>query len=76
MNDYLEVPLYLEQDETVTLYVTLRDKSMIAFKGVYQNPVCYDGVWNISHEFHTRKATSILVADQIAYFTKVEDETY
>lgn len=76
MSDYLEAPLYLDEcdeDDTPTLYVHLRDRSMLAFHGVTLNPVRYHGFWSISHVFPglDRQATSVLPADEVVYFSVV-----
>jgi hypothetical protein len=73
MTDYLELSLSLDEDETVTLYVHLKDKSLIAFHCVDSDPVRYHGVWNFSHVYVDRRCTSLVPAEDVSYFTILGD---
>lgn len=70
----LEIDLCLDpdSDEPVKLWVTLRDRSLLMFEGVWSNPTRAHGVWAISHEFLGRRATSFVPAEDVRYFTMLE----
>jgi hypothetical protein len=72
MSDYLELPLYCEEDDERTLYVHLKDKSVLAFFHVKHDPIRYEGWWTIPHMFHGRRASSSIPADDVRYFTTVD----
>lgn len=74
MNDYIELDLYLEEDESATIYIHLKDKSLIAFNGVNASPIRMNGIWTISYEFVGRRATGLVPSEDVVYFTIVEGE--
>lgn len=73
LDDFLELDLYLEDSDydEVALWVTCRNRDMLKFDNVRHNPVRWHGVWSIAHEFFGQRATSILPADEVWYFTTV-----
>lgn len=73
-DDYLEINLYLEdyeEDTSVSLWVHCRNREMLVFHDVRNNPVRYEGRWVIDHDFVDRRATSYIPSDDVWYFTVV-----
>lgn len=71
MDDYLELPLYLEEDETVNLYVYYAPDKMIVIRDVNADPVRYKGWWTISHKFFGKPSTISIEAEKVLYFNSV-----
>ena len=71
MTDYLELPIYLEEDDTVTLYIHCKDKSLIVLNHVSMDPIRYEGIWTVAHKYLDKDATSKIPADLVQYFTIV-----
>jgi WD40 repeat protein len=69
MSDYKELALYLEEDQTVNLWIHLENNKLIFLKDVTFDPVHYQGVWTISYHFLGQKCTALIPSDNILYFT-------
>lgn len=72
MSDYMELPLYCDDEDARNLYVHMKDKSMLVFYNVGHDPIRYDGWWTISHMFYGKPASSSILADEVRYFTTVD----
>jgi hypothetical protein len=72
MNDYKELDLYLEEDQTCYLWIHLDNNKLIFLKDVNFNPVHYQGVWTISYHYLGRKSTALVPSENVLYFTVVE----
>ena len=72
-DDYVELDLYLEQDEEVDLWVYTAYDKFVLFKNVNGNPVRYNGWWNIPHISYNRQGTAYLEAKDIKYFSTYKD---
>ena len=73
---YLELDLYFEdRDEgsSVTLYLFTREREMLKFENVRHNPLRHKGQWTISHDFFGQQATSLVPADDVWYFTIIDN---
>lgn len=73
MTDYTELNLYLEEDQTVDLWVHLEGNELIVIKDVRSNPTRYHGWWHISHNFVNRSAVAMIESSKIMYFTTIGD---
>lgn len=85
-NDFLEFGImeYVEEFESVKVYIHLKDDSIISFDNVTHNPVRYQGWITIYHKwFGSQEFCSMIPASDFAYVTyittehkeKVDDET-
>ena len=75
--DFLEFGImeYVEEFESVTVYFHLKDKSIIAFSNVTNNPVRYKGWISIYHKwFGTQEVCSMIPASDFAYVTYITKE--
>lgn len=72
--DYTELELYLEEDQTVDLWIHLDDNKLIVIKDVHSNPVRYHGWWSISHKFVNRPAVAMVESSKILYFVTIGDK--
>jgi hypothetical protein len=76
-DDFLEFGImeYVEDFESVTVYFHLKDKSIIAFSNVTNNPVRYKGWISIYHKwFGTQEVCSMIPASDFSYVTYVTTE--
>jgi hypothetical protein len=73
MTDYAELNLYLEEDQTVDLWIHLDDDKLIVVKDVQSNPTRYHGWWHISHKFVNRPAVAMVESSKILYFVTIGD---
>lgn len=71
MSDYLELPLYLEEDETIQLWVYFDDSDCIVIDDVNSDPIRYNGWWTISHKHFFRIASTHIEADKVKFFRVV-----
>jgi hypothetical protein len=71
--DYTELNLYLEEDQTVDLWIHLDDNKLIVVKDVHSNPIRYQGWWSISHKFVNRSAVAMVESSKILYFVTIGD---
>jgi hypothetical protein len=71
--DYTELNLYLEEDQTVDLWIYLEGNKLIVIKGVHSNPVRYHDWWSISHKFVNRPAVAMVESSKILYFVTIGD---
>ena len=69
MSDYMELPLYLEGDDESTLYAHLKDKSLLVFHNVRNDPIRYEGWWVIDHFWISERVNSHILASDVLYFT-------
>jgi len=72
--DYTELNLYLEEDQTVDLWIHLDDNKLIVVKDVHSNPIRYHGWWSISHKFVNRPAVAMVESSKILYFVTMGDK--
>ena len=73
MDDYLELPLHLDEGNTVTdLWVYTIDGSPIVLKDVTGDPVRYQGWWVIGYHLVGIRASAHIPAEGVRYFTVVE----
>lgn len=75
--DFLEFGImeYVEEFESVTVYFHLKDKSIISFDNVTDNPFRYQGLISVYHKwFGTQKVCSMIPASDFAYVTYVTTE--
>jgi len=79
MDDYLELPLYLDGDDPneagVTLLVYLKDKSLLVFPEVKTNPIRYQGWWSIRYTLMDSRATAKIPSEDVRYFSVNEPDT-
>lgn len=71
------MPMYLHENEEgdePSLYITCRDRTILHFPKVRMNPVRHDGVWVICHDMLGRPASSWIPAEDVWYFTVVDDQ--
>ena len=68
MSDYNELPLYLEQDETVDIWVYTEPNKFFIIKNVSNNPTRYQGWWNIPFIQYNRYANVCIEASNVMYF--------
>ena len=76
-SDFLEFGImeYVEEFESVNIYIHLKDKSVIAFDNVTNNPVRYKGWITVYHKwFRTQEVCSMIPASDFAYVTYVTTE--
>lgn len=74
MDDYLELPLYLEQDETVDIWVYTEPNKFFIIKHVNNNPVRYQGWWSIPFIQYNRYADVRIEASKVMYFVTINDK--
>ena len=74
LGDYSELNLYLEEDQTVDLWIHLEGNELIVVKGVHSNPTRYHGWWHISHNFVNRPAVAMVESSKILYFVTMGDK--
>ena len=75
--DFLEFGImeYVEEFESVKVYFHLKDKSIISFDNVTDNPFRYQGLISVYHKwFGTQKVCSMIPASDFAYVTYVTTE--
>ncbi len=72
--DYSELNLYLEEDQTVDLWIHLDDNKLIVVKDVYSNPTRYHGWWHISHKFVNRPSVAMIESSKVMYFVTIGDK--
>lgn len=73
MTDYTELNLYLEEDQTVDLWIHLEGNELIVIKDVNSNPTRYHGWWHVSHNFVNRPAVAMIESSKVMYFVTIGD---
>ena len=74
MNDYNELNLYLEQDQTVDLWVYTEVNKCFVVKDVNNNPVRYQGWWTIPFIQYNRYASVHVEDAKVMYFVTIENK--
>jgi hypothetical protein len=74
MNDYAELNLYLEEDQTTDLWIYLEGNKPIVIKDVNSNPTRYQGWWSISHKFINHPAVAMVESSKVMYFVTIDKE--
>jgi hypothetical protein len=74
MSDYLELPLYLEQDEVTDIWVYTEPNKFFVIKDVNQNPIRYEGWWNIAFIQYNRYASVRIEESKVMYFVTIENK--
>lgn len=75
--DFLEFTImeYIEEFESVKVYIHLKDDSIISFDNVTHNPVRYQGWITIYHKwFGNKEVCSMIPANDFAYVTYITTE--
>jgi hypothetical protein len=73
VSDYTELNLYLEDGNTINLWIYLDNNKPMVIKDVSSNPVRYQGWWSISHSFIDRPAVAMIEDSKIMYFVTIGD---
>ena len=76
-SDFLEFGImqYVEEFESLKIYIHLKDKTILAFDNVTHDPVRYQGWISIYHKwFSTQDVCSMIPASDFAYVTYVTKE--
>jgi len=73
MSDYIELPLYLEEDESVNLWIVFKDKSEASLHNV-TSAVRAEGWWSITHEWLNREVTTLVEDAHIRHFRVVPEQ--
>ena len=76
-SDYLEFGImqYVEEFESLKIYIHLKDKTILAFDNVTQDPIRYQGWISIYHKwFGTQEVCSMIPASDFAYVTYITTE--
>jgi len=69
---FLECGIYEDVDideETITVYVNMKDDSILSFKDILGDPVFSHGFLFIDHDFFNRRMTSQIRESQIKYIS-------
>jgi len=74
MSDYLEMPLYLDEEKTIDVWVYTSPNEFFIIKDVCQDPVRYDGWWSIKFIQYNRYATTHIEASKVMYFVTIDNE--
>lgn len=71
MSDYTELPLYLEEDQIVDLWVYTEPNKFFVVKDVNRDPIRYEGWWSIPFIQYNRYATVHIEASKVMYFVTI-----
>ncbi len=74
MSDYNELPLYLEQDETVDVWVYTEPNKFFVIKHVNNNPTRYQGWWSIPFIQYNRYASVRIEESKVMYFVTIDNK--
>lgn len=74
MNDYTELPLYLEQGEIKELWVYFSPTEFIVIKDVCSDPVRYEGWWTIPFVQYNRYVSAHIEASKVMYFVTIDKD--
>jgi hypothetical protein len=72
MTDYTELPLYLDEDETVNLWIVFKDRTEVSLHNV-TSAVRSEGWWSITHEWVNREVTTLVEDARIQHFRVVPE---
>ena len=72
--DYTELDLYLEQDQTVDLWVYIETSKFFVIKDVNANPVRLHGWWSIPFIQYNRYASVHIEDSKVMYFVTIDKE--
>ena len=73
-SDYTELNLYLEQDQTVDLWVYTEPNKFFIIRDVNNTPVRLDGWWTIPFIQYNRYASAHVEASKVMYFVTIDKE--
>ena len=76
-SDFLEFGImqYVEEFESLKVYIHLKDKTILAFDDVTHDPIRYQGWISIYHKwFSTQEVCSMIPASDFAYVTYITKE--
>lgn len=76
-NDFLEFGImqYVEEFESLKIYIHLKDKTILAFDNVTCDPVRYQGWISIYHRwFGTQEVCSMIPSSDFAYVSYITTE--
>ena len=76
-SDFLEFGImqYVEEFESLKIYIHLKDKTILAFDNVTHDPIRYQGWISIYHRwFGTQEVCSMIPASDFSYVTYVTKE--
>ena len=76
-SDFLEFGImqYVEEFESLKIYIHLKDKTILAFDDVTHDPIRYQGWISIYHKwFSTQEVCSMIPASDFAYVTYITKE--
>lgn len=71
-DDYTELDLYLEQDQTVDLWVYTEPNKLFVVKDVVANPVRLHGWWSIRFIQYSRYASVHVEDAKVMYFVTID----
>ena len=74
MSDYTELPLYLDEDQTVDLWIYTEPNKFFIVRDVNKDPIRYEGWWSISFVQYNRYATAHIEASKVMYFVTIDKE--
>ena len=69
---FLECGIYEDidfEEEKITVYVRMKDDSLLSFKDILEDPVFSSGFLFIDHDFFGKKMTSQIRESQIKYIS-------
>ena len=73
-DDYTELDLYLEQNQTVDLWVYTEPNKLFVVKDVIANPVRLHGWWSIRFIQYNRYASVHVEDAKVMYFVTLDKE--
>ena len=73
-SDYTELNLYLEQDQTVDLWVYTEVNKFFIIKDVNNNPTRLDGWWTIPFIQYNRYCSVHVEDAKVMYFVTIDKE--
>jgi len=71
-DDYTELDLYLEQDETVDLWVYTDSNNFFVIRDVNANPARLHGWWSIPFIRYNSYANARVEASKVMYFVTID----
>jgi hypothetical protein len=77
MNDYLELPLYFNEEEdpkTVELWVYTEPNKFFVIHGVTSDPIRYQGWWSIPFVQYNRHSTAHIEDSKLMYFVTIDNK--
>jgi hypothetical protein len=74
MSDYSEMPLYLDEDETVDMWVYTEPNKFFVVNDVNNDPIRYQGWWIIPFIQYNRYASVHIEASKVLYFVTIDKD--